>query len=388
MELEDLHIIGFDQDTPSLFDIHEVFPNIDNFTAFEIRGYGYEKGESGFWVYAIDINDRSGKNSLDKEEYTKIFHIEEEDIDVLEKSFHSGNLLLCNLDDFHIGLRSVPHLLNEGRSLQEVYYPSKESMDYLYAIDPEKKIEDGEERFFKVSKCMDGIKGILDIPLEYNRLTYESFETCENPEKIKQIRIYGNKKFGDDIGSPFYKLSNLESFSVEDSSNLETIEGALYLNLNEQAYNEGLEEVVSCMDVKSGKILLSVPQNYPIRHFTIPEGTVAIRHSAFFNCTKIESLVLPDSITELGFLALGGMTSLKKVYVPNHRITTYCDHYDELEPFSFEVLPLDPLQILSSEVRNQWELISKICSGYEVKSDEMHLLHNKEEKDLDEIIPF
>lgn len=383
MELEDLHIIGFDQDTPSLFEFHEVFPNIDNFTAFEIRGYTYEEDEPGYLVYAIDINDRSGKNSLDKEEYTKFFHIE--DFVILDKSFHSGNLWLCNLDDFHIGLRSVSHLLNEGRSLQEVYYPSKESMDYLYAIDPEEEIEDGEEKFFKVSKCMDGI---LDIPLECNRLTYESFETCENPEKIKQIRIYGNKKFGDDIGSPFYKLSNLESFSVEDSSNLETIEGALYLNLNEQAYNEGLEEVVSCMDVKSGKILLSVPQNYPIRHFTIPEGTVAIRHSAFFNCTKIESLVLPDSITELGFLALGGMTSLKKVYVPNHRITTYCDHYDELEPFSFEVLPLDPLQVLSSEVRNQWELISKICYGYEVKSDEMHLLQNNEEEDLDEIIPF
>lgn len=386
MELEDLHIIGFDQDTPSLFEFHEVFPNIDNFTAFEIRGYTYEEDEPGYLVYAIDINDRSGKNSLDKEEYTKFFHIE--DFVILDKSCHSGNLWLCNLDDFHIGLRSVSHLLNEGRSLQEVYYPSKESMDYLYAIDPEEEIEDGEEKFFKVSKCMDGIKGILEIPLEYNRLTYESFETCENPEKIKQIRIYGNKKFGDDIGSPFYKLSNLESFSVEDSSNLETIEGALYLNLNEQAYNEGLEEVVSCMDVKSGKILLSVPQNYPIRHFTIPEGTVAIRHSAFFNCTKIESLVLPDSITELGFLALGGMTSLKKVYVPNHRITTYCDHYDELEPFSFEVLPLDPLQELSSEVRNQWELISKICYGYEVKSDEMHLLQNNEEEDLDEIIPF
>lgn len=386
MTHRDLQIVGFNHNTPDLFDIHEYFPYFDNLTAFEIRGYTYEKDEPGYLVHAIDINDRSGKNSLDKIENTKFFHIE--DFDVLEKSCHSGNLWLCNLDDFHICCRSVPDQLSEGRSLQDVYYPSKEPMEYLYAIDPEEETEDYEERIFKVSKCIDEIKGILDIPLEYNRLTYESFETCENPEKIRQIRIYGNKRFDYDIGSPFYKLSNLESFKVEASTNLETIDGILYFNLNEQAYNEGLEDMVSCMDVKYGKILLSVPQNHPARHLIIPEGTVAIRHSAFFNCTNIESLVLPDSITELGFLALGGMSNLKKVYVPNHRITTYCDHYNEYKPFSFEVLPLDPLQVLSPKVRNQWELISKICSGYEVKLEEMYLLQYNEEEDLDEVIPF
>ena len=71
MRIEDLKIIGLNN-LPDLFDIHEYIPNLDDFTAFEIRGYGYER-PCGYHVYAIDINNRSKDN--ENSENTVLFHI-------------------------------------------------------------------------------------------------------------------------------------------------------------------------------------------------------------------------------------------------------------------------------------------------------------------------
>ena len=58
-------------------------------------------------------------------------------------------------------------------------------------------------------------------------------------------------------------------------------------------------------------------QKYEIKNGVgiIPEGTIVIEKEAFEKCTELTSIVIPDSVTEIGSCAFKGCTGLKTASV-------------------------------------------------------------------------
>ena len=44
---------------------------------------------------------------------------------------------------------------------------------------------------------------------------------------------------------------------------------------------------------------------------------VKIKFGAFYNCTKLEKVIIPNSITEIGNHSFSNCTSLKNITIPN-----------------------------------------------------------------------
>lgn len=61
------------------------------------------------------------------------------------------------------------------------------------------------------------------------------------------------------------------------------------------------------------KVLIHCPAQYDQKNFTIPAGVEEIAPAAFGGCSKIESVVMPDSVKLIGYWAFSSATNLKQV---------------------------------------------------------------------------
>ena len=49
----------------------------------------------------------------------------------------------------------------------------------------------------------------------------------------------------------------------------------------------------------------------------IQDGTVSISRCAFWECTRLRSIAIPNSVTEIGSNAFTGCTGLRSITIPN-----------------------------------------------------------------------
>jgi len=102
--------------------------------------------------------------------------------------------------------------------------------------------------------------------------------------------------------NPFRSCFNLFSFNVSPTHpTLEVIDGVLF--------------------EKNEKRLICYPMNLRVDSYAVPEGTVSIGDSAFYNCGALKEVTLPDSLTQIGAYGFYGCYKLSSITLPE-RMTT------------------------------------------------------------------
>lgn len=151
---------------------------------------------------------------------------------------------------------------------------------------PESLREIGESTFWD-----SGITSVR-FPSSLTKIGDGAFTDCKNLEKVE---------FADgeavDIGKGAFRGARIKSFFVPDSHpNLAVYQGVLF--------------------EKNKKELIAYPIADTRASYEIPRGIRVIGQEAF-SCSALESVTVPDSVTEIGFCAFSGCNSLSEILLPD-----------------------------------------------------------------------
>ena len=204
-----------------------------------------------------------------------------------------------------------------------------------------------------------GLESIV-IPDKVEYIDLESFGDCKNlsyvklSEELTTIKILAFRGCEvlesivipskvTDIGTQaFYNCFLLKNIIVDDeSTTYKSMEGVLYS--------------------KDGKTLIYYPEGKTETTYTIPEGTEIIAHDAFEansrlvnvsfpntvkqiqgafgDCTALESIVIPDSVTSIGAYGFYGCTSLKSITLSKNIDVIHVYAFGECTSLESVVIP-------------------------------------------------
>ena len=170
----------------------------------------------------------------------------------------------------------------------------------------------------------------IDLPENMSKLDCGSFAFCKSltevkiPENVTQIDMWA-------LGG----CTGLTSIDIPDSVTQisPTAFSTLYVpveyceNLEEINVGNGNENYSSIGGVlfsKDQSELIAYPIGKPDKKYTIPEQTVSIGANAFSYVQNLETIIIPDSVTEIKRAAFYG-SSIKTITIPD-TVTTIADH--------------------------------------------------------------
>ena len=90
----------------------------------------------------------------------------------------------------------------------------------------------------------------------------------------------------------------------------------LSTEVTKEDIKNGIEDEFGVTYSKDGKRLLKATRK-PSGHYMIKEGTKVICDNAFFNCTSLTSINIPDSVTSIGDSAFSWCKSLTSINIPD-----------------------------------------------------------------------
>ena len=190
-----------------------------------------------------------------------------------EGVLYIGNHLI-DVNPYHSAIKGTYKIKQGTKCIADHAFSSSRELTNI--IIPDSVTSIGDTAF---SYCI-GITSIV-IPKSVKKIGASSFAYCE---KLKSITILGDIS---DIGShPF----DGTAYYLDDSNWCDNV---LYIS----KYLVGVKEEIS--------------GNYKIK-----PGTRAIAHSAFMDCEKLESVVIPNGITCIPQYLFDGCDSLESITIP------------------------------------------------------------------------
>ena len=96
--------------------------------------------------------------------------------------------------------------------------------------------------------------------------------------------------------TPFACCTKLEHITVDNGN-------ATFCDLDGVLYNAAMDTLIACPGMKAGV-------------FTVPSSVKVIDNSAFYGCTKLTSVSLPQYVTDIGAFAFRDCSSMKSVNLP------------------------------------------------------------------------
>lgn len=215
---------------------------------------------------------------------------------------------------------------------------------------------------YAIIDCVNNITGTVEIPDVYNGLpvttiTSYAFSGCKN---ITNILIHNS-------------ITSIQSSAFENCTALTSITIPYSVqSIGSSAFNNciSLESVAILPGVKSiGEDAFSNTAyyndsnnwendvlyigNYLIKakdtisgEYEIKDGTKIIAENAFFDCTSLTSVTIPDSVTSIGHEAFCNCTSLDSITIPDSVIITSSvfyntGYYNDINNWKNGVLYLD-----------------------------------------------
>lgn len=156
----------------------------------------------------------------------------------------------------------------------------------------------------------EGTNTVVVIPKEHNGIQIISigagaFDECASLESITIPD--GVESIG---GSTFYKCASLTTITIPDSVTSiggQAFSGTAYYN-DESNWEDGVLYIGNHLIESKVTITGS---------YVIKSGTKSIADGAFFNCTLLTSITMPDSITRIGSNTFSGCILLDGVTIPN-----------------------------------------------------------------------
>ena len=95
----------------------------------------------------------------------------------------------------------------------------------------------------------------------------------------------------------------------------------IYEKLGNEMKGEFTQAILEARINDPAKIMGYIPNYYlhwsNIENYKLPNNVTSIGNGAFYNCTRLTSIVIPDSVTSIGSNAFSGCTSLTKITIPD-----------------------------------------------------------------------
>lgn len=187
----------------------------------------------------------------------------------------------------------------------------------------------------------------ITMPESLTKIGYQAFYYCTDLESVTlpdKLQTIGNQAFLaclklTSVSLPA-SLTTLGEYAFEGCTELTEIkvdpENTVYCDLEGVLFNAGKTELIKYPDHRAGD------------SYTLPDGTTAIADwgftgakdlvsldlnqvtdigkDAFYTCTALEQITIPEGVTALPGSAFGGCTALKQVQLPDSltELGSYC----------------------------------------------------------------
>ena len=155
----------------------------------------------------------------------------------------------------------------------------------------------------------------ITIPNSVTRILGDAFRDCTN---LTSVTLPESLTY---MGSAFEGCTSLTSITIPNSVtyvDVSAFAGCTSLTeIKVAVENPNYVSVNGVLYNKSRTVLICYPAGKKDKSYKIINSATRIGNRAFYRCTSLTSITIPDSVTEIGESAFGGCTSLTSITIPD-----------------------------------------------------------------------